>query len=275
MSTDLYKRGSPTRIAAAINVSPESFFEGSVAKGEMQLETAVRKAEAEGASLIDIGAMSTAPYKETRISAKEEMRRMTAAVASTHGVAQLPISADTQRANVAHAALEAGAALINDVSALRNDPEMARVIAGYHAGVILMANDDPELDERGRQPHEIVLDLLEQALERADQGGINREKIILDPGFGFFRHRSAAWYEFDMDLLKNLDKFRALGFPLMLGVSRKSFFRKVLGRAKAEDRLAGSLAVAVHAAQANVEWLRVHDVAETCDILKMTELLRD
>lgn len=266
---------APTRIAAAINVSPESFYAGSVAADSESLATAVRAAESEGALLIDVGAMSTAPYRDAHVSEDEEVRRMGLAVAAARSVRtcqEVLISADTQRAKVAEAALNAGAAIINDVSALA-DPAMGDLIASRGAGLILMANDSPSLDEAGQTPITIVMNLLSEAIARALKAGVPRSLIMIDPGVGFFRHRSLPWHEWDMEVLRHLGRLKRYGLPIFLGVSRKSFIGHHLQRPAAGERLAGSLAIAVYAANAGVEWLRVHDVRETADVLRMTALL--
>lgn len=263
----------PTRIAAAINLSPESFYKASIIADDT-IEQRVRTADAQGAEMIDLGAMSTAPYKETRISIEEEAARMERGVTITRRSTALPISADTQRAPVARIAIHKGASIINDVSALRGDPAMGELCASAGVRVILMANDDPELDEAGESPTVVVLRLLRQAIDRATAAGIIRENIILDPGIGFFRHRSIPWFEWDLELLRNLESFHQLGCPLMVGASRKSLFSKLLGREKPEQRLAGSLAVAAACANARIAWLRVHDVQETADVLRMLEMMR-
>lgn len=262
------------KLMTAINVSPESFFKGSVASQQEERSKAVALAVENGASMIDLGAMSTAPYKETQITEEEETERLVKAVKNALPLAgSVPISADTQRATVAHAALEAGATWINDVSALSHDPAMAETIAHYKAGAILMANETTTLDEAGRDPVSVVMLLLEEALNRARNAGINEEKIILDPGVGFFRNRSIPWHQWDLALLKNIPTFLTLGYPILIGASRKSFIGHLLHRPDPNDRLAGSLAVAQFAASQGAPWLRVHDIAQTRDILMMNSIL--
>lgn len=271
----LFAPGRRTRLMAVINVSPESFYQGSVRHGHDAVAKAAHYAEHCGAAMIDIGAMSTAPYKETWVEPEEEARRLCDGIKAVRSVTNLPISADTQRAAVAEAALAAGAQIVNDISGLRADPAMAGLVARRRAGVILMANERSDFDEAGRDPAGIVEMMLREALARAEAAGIPRGLTMLDPGFGFFRHRSIAWDQFDIALLRSLPKLRALGYSLLVGVSRKSFFAKVLGRNDPSDRLAGSLATAAWCALQGVEWLRVHDVAESCDVLRMMEILGD
>lgn len=262
-----------TRIMAVINASPESFYGGSVAVDAETIAAACRAAEAAGAHMLDVGAMSTAPYQHAHIAEDAEAARMAIAIAAARGASTLPISADTQRYAPARAALDAGANVINDVTALLTDPRVGDLIAERQCGVVLMANDDPKLDEAGESPTQVVTRLLASAIARAESHGIAREKIIVDPGVGFFRHRSIPWHEWDMELIRNAAEFRTLGCPVLIGVSRKSLFKKVLGREKPEDRLAGSLAVAGWCAAQGIEWLRVHDVAETRDVIEMQKLM--
>lgn len=258
---------------ATINASPESFHAGSVAATAEDVAAAVRRAEAAGAALIDIGAMSTAPYKDAYIPESAEIARMSMAVAAARAATGLPISADTQRAAVAEAALSAGANMVNDVSALADDPAMGEVIARHGAGVVLMARENEGLDEAGESPGAVVVRLLREGLDRARAAGIANERIILDPGIGFFRRRSIPWHEWDLELLRDLPHFRALGYPLLVGASRKSFIGRVLGHEDPARRLYGSLAVAAWAHAQEVEWIRVHDVAETRDVLAMLDLV--
>ena len=259
---------SSTQICAAINVSPESFHPGSVAAGSDALTAAVQRAVADGAAMIDIGAMSTAPYKEAWIDEAEEVRRAqqaltTARAAAPHAV----LSIDTQRAAVAKAAIERGATIINDISGLRADPAMAALAAASGARVILMANDSPDLEESGQSPVDVVCRVLLDAVDRALAAGLRRDQLIVDPGIGFFRKRSIPWHQWDCAILRDVSRIRALGFPVMVAASRKSFLGHILQQPNPADRLAGSLAVAALCHRERIDWLRVHDVAETRDVI--------
>jgi len=268
----VFIRHAPTRIMAAINASPESFYAGSVAASDDAIAKAVSRAEADGAELIDIGAMSTAPYKDAHVETEVEAERMARAVAAARRATKLPISADTQRAIVARAALDAGADIVNDVSALSADPGMATLIATRGAGAILMVCDSPSVVEEAQGPAEVVARLMREALARAIAAGIPPGRIMLDPGIGFFRQRSIPWHAWDMAVLGGIDTMK-IGAPLLVGASRKSFLGEVLGRARADDRLAGSLGVAAWCVARGVEWLRVHDVAETRDVIRIIQEL--
>lgn len=231
--------GLPVRLVGAINVSPESFHQGSVATGEDSLRAKAEQMAAEGADMLDIGAMSTAPYLRTEITEAEEAQRLTWAIGIVRKAVAVPISADTKRGRVALAALEAGADVLNDVSGLRHDPGMADVVARRAQGVILMAS---ETDPKARDPIETVRGLLEESLRIVWKAGVPDHRVVLDPGIGFFRQTAIPWHAWDCEVLQRLAELRALGRPLLVGVSRKSFIGKILGQADPRDRLAGSLA---------------------------------
>lgn len=272
MIAELFRAGAPTRIMAAINVSPESFFGGSVAADEATLARAVSAAQEAGAGILDLGAMSTAPYKETRISVEEETRRMAWAVEVSRRYTSLPISADTQRLEVARAAIEAGATIINDVSALQISPAIADLCARHGTGLILMASEYGPVPDGGNAPS-VVRELLRQAVARATEAGVPTNHLLVDPGIGFFRNRPAPWHAWDLELLRAPAEWRIPGVAALVGASRKSLLKQLLGRENPADRLAGSLAIAASCTRQGIEWLRVHDVAETADVIQMTRLL--
>jgi len=263
--------GLPVRIIGAINVSPESFYAASVARGTQALQRlAVRMVE-EGADVLDIGAMSTAPYVKGAIGEEQERRRLAAAVRAVHRVVNVPIAVDTQRATVAAACLQAGARIVNDISGLRYDPTMGSV-ARQAEGVILMACEERPSRE---PPLALVTGLLRLCLRRARQARIARERIVLDPGIGFFRRAAVPWYTIDCLLLSRLSRLRRLRRPLLVGVSRKSFIGKLTGRADPGQRLYGSIAAAAVAVYNGAALIRTHDVAATRDAVRMATALRD
>jgi dihydropteroate synthase len=262
--------GFPVRIVGALNVSPESFYPGSVVTGRRTLQRRAARLVEEGADIIDIGAMSTAPYRQGAISEPEEMRRLAAAIRAVHEVVGIPISADTQRSRVAAAALGAGAAIINDVSGLRCDPEMSRV-ARDAGGVILMAAEPGPSREA---PLVMIAALLRACLARARRAGIARDHTVLDPGIGFFRHAALPWHALDCVVLDQLGRLRRLGRPLLVGISRKSFIGKLTGRADPTDRLPGSLAAVAVAVYNGAALIRTHDVAATADAVRVAERVR-
>jgi dihydropteroate synthase len=263
--------GHPVRLAGAINVSPESFYQGSVATGEDSLRAKAEQMAAEGADLLDIGAMSTAPYLRTEITEAEEIQRLTWAIGIVRKAVAVPVSADTKRGGVALAALDAGADIINDVSGLRYDPGMAEIIARRAQGVILMAS---ETDPNARDPIETVRGLLEESLRVVWKAGVPDHRVVLDPGIGFFRQTAIPWHAWDCEVLRRLAELRALGRPLLVGVSRKSFIGKIVGQADPRDRLAGSLAATAIAVVNGAHLIRTHDVGPTREAVRMAEALR-
>lgn len=262
--------GLPVVVMGALNVSPESFYGGSVHGAPSALLDLGLAMVEEGAVLVDVGGRSTAPYLPTQISEDEESERLGAAVAALAGKLPVPISADTARARVARVALDAGARIVNDVSGLR-DPEMGRLVRERGASVVLMASPDgTSLGE----PLASVRRLLVEALGRAHAAGIPDEQIVLDPGIGFFREAPVPWDEWDIAVLGGLGALAGLGRPLAVGLSRKSFLGALTGRPEPAERLAGSLAATAVVVLNGAALIRTHDVAETVDAVRVAERLR-
>jgi dihydropteroate synthase len=260
---------APVRVMAVLNVSPESFYPGSVRGDAAALREAARRAVEEGADLIDVGARSSAPYGDTAVPLDEEVRRMTWAVEAVAAAVRVPVSADTSRAPVAAAALAAGARIVNDVSGLRGDPAMADM-AAQAQGVVLMASPDGADDE----PLALVRRLLADSLARAARAGIAPGDIVLDPGIGFFTSAAVPALPFNCAVLRRLAELDALGHPLLIGVSRKRFIGALTGRIDPAERLAGSLAATAAAVLRGAAVIRTHDVAATCDAVRVAEALR-
>ncbi len=274
----------PVRIMAVINASPESFYKGSVAGTAQEISRRVRQAIDEGADLIDIGGASTAPYLKVGVSEEVEMSRVLAAVHAaieTVGEGKTDISVDTVRASVADAALKSGASVINDVSGLKNDPEMPRVVRDRGASLLAMAHSSRDSKLR---PIPLIAHSLRQTLAIAERAGIDESRVVLDPGIGFFRNevgnrttslqKLMPWYEWDCEVIANLRKLRPLGRPIGVGVSRKSFLGGVLKVESAEDRLPGSLAVTAIAVMNGAQLVRTHDVRETLQAVRAAEAVR-
>jgi len=255
-----------------INVSPESFFKGSVFSSRDAIRRIAEQMTADGADMLDVGARGTAPYLQTEISVEEEMDRLVQAIQAIREVTDRPISADTQTAVVAQAALNVGASILNDVSGLAHDPEMATIATSYK-GVLLMANASATSAQG--DPVAVVKDALEAALQRANQAGIAPEHIVLDPGIGFFRDRAISWDSWDRIILQQLPTFRSWGRPLLLSVSRKSVIGKVLGYPDPADRLFGSLGLTALAVYQGAHLIRTHDIAATRDVVRIAEWLRE
>jgi len=261
---------SPVRLLAVVNVSPESFYPGSVRRDAAALRDVAQRFADEGADWIDIGAMSTAPYLETFVDEEEETRRLAWATEVVRAAVTIPLSADTSRAAPARAALAAGAAIINDVRGLGADADLATVAAAA-AGVILMASQD---DGPAATPVARVRRCLTAALARADTAGIARDRIVLDPGIGFFPRSGVSSTAFNCAVLRSLEDLADLERPLLVGVSRKSFLGELSGRADPAERLPASLAAAAIAVYHGAAAIRTHDVAATRDAVRVAAALR-
>lgn len=262
---------APVRVMGVLNVSPESFYQGSVQTTSQRIAATAEAMAGAGADIIDIGAMSTAPYLKTQISEEEETDRLASAVEAVASRVALPISVDTQRVKPAAAALAAGARIVNDVSGLKGDPDMASLIATAQVGAILMAH---EVTPGSGAPMQRIQAALAESLHLATQAGISTNHIVLDPGIGFFRQPAIPWYEWDCLVLRELAALRTLGLPLLIGVSRKSFIGKLLGTQATEERLVGSLACAAIAVNNGAHIVRAHDVKETLETVRIAERLR-
>ena len=257
-----------TRVMGILNVTPDSFSDGGL---YCEPERALARAEAmlaEGADLIDVGGQSSRPGSES-VPAEVEQARVLPVVREIVRRHNAPVSVDTYRAAVAAAALDAGAVMVNDISALRFDPDMAPLLAQRSAAVVLMhMQGTPRTMQRAPAYHHVIDDVygfLHERLQTAVQAGIERQRIVLDPGFGF-----GKTVAHNLDLLRGLDNLGALGQPLLVGTSRKSFLGRVLQR-PVDDRLGGSLASALWAAQQGAALVRVHDVGATVQALALLE----
>ena len=262
----------PVAVMGALNVSPASCYAGSVVTGGDDLLRAAERMAREGASILDVGAMSTAPYLSGSISASEEAERLGWAVDVLSSKLGVPVSADTSRAEPARAALEAGAAIINDVRGLTADTALAPLVARAGAGLILMASERGGAE--GQPPVDTVMELLDESLRLASQAGIREERVVVDPGIGFFRRRGIAWHEWDCAILAALGRLRDLRRPVCIGVSRKSFVGEIAGEPDPGRRLPGSLAAVTAAVLGGASLIRAHDVGETVQAVRVAEAIR-
>jgi len=254
-----------------LNVTPDSFSDGGkFATLDAAIEHGLRLA-AEGADLIDIGGESTRPGAPA-VSEEEELRRVVPVVRQLARRAGVPVSIDTTKAEVARAALDAGAEVVNDVSGLSRDPRLAAAVAESGAAVCLMHMRGTAADMQSHATYSDLLaevrDELRQAIVRARTAGIRQDRIALDPGLGF-----AKTAEHNLLLLRRLRELTELGRPLVVGASRKSFLGKLSGKPAAE-RLVGSVAAAVIAALHGAAIVRVHDVAATREALAVVDAVR-
>jgi dihydropteroate synthase len=264
---------APIAVMGALNVSPESFYPGSVHRQADDLLRAAAAMVEAGAALLDVGARSTAPYRAGDLGEPEEADRLERAVEVLASKLPVPISADTTRVEPAVRALRAGAVVLNDIRGLE-DGRMAEVAAGHGAALILMASPPDDTRSAGGDPLGTVHARLGAALARARAAGIPEERVVLDPGIGFFRHEAVSWDVWDTQVLAGLPALAALGRPLCVGVSRKSFLGAITGRHDPGERLAASLAATTVAVMHGAALIRTHDVAETLDAVRVAERLR-
>jgi dihydropteroate synthase len=265
----------PVALVGVLNVSPESFYAASIHTTSDDLVRAADEMVAAGAALLDVGAMSTAPYRDTRIGEAEEADRLAAAVGRLHAKFDVPVSADTSRLGPARAALDAGAAVLNDVTGLRGDAAMASLIAARGAGVIVMARASaPGTAGPGDRPIDVVAAWLQESLEIAHRAGVPEDRIVVDPGIGFFRDGPMPWFEWDASVVAHLDALRRLGRPIGVGVSRKSFIGALTGRDDPGERLAGSLAATAIAVHNGAALVRTHDVGACRDAVLVAAAMR-
>jgi len=260
--------GRPVRISAAINVSPESFYKKSVATTPKEIEAMVLSATEEGADLLDVGGMSSAPYLDPHVSVGEEMERVVSAIRLMRDLTDLPISIDTQRAAVAQAAVNVGATIVNDVSGLLSDPPMAKAVSELGVSLIITAR---EIRPHVGSPLDRVLIALRKSLGICRSNGVDPDKVVVDPGIGFVRDESIPWYQRDVEVLRDLRGLEDLGRPIHVGLSRKSFIGELLGKKEPAERLHGSLAATAVAGYNGADVIRTHDVKETVEVVRLSE----
>ena len=252
-----------------VNVTPDSFSDGGVNCRPEDAIASARRMLDEGAAIVDIGGESTRPGAEA-VSVEEELRRV---VPVLEGLSGAQVSIDTSKAEVARAAFALGAELVNDVTALRGDPELAGVVAGADAYLCLMhMKGEPRTMQADPRYGDVVAEVasfLEERLAFAVEAGIPEERICLDPGIGFGKS-----VEHNLELVRRLDVLVALGRPVLIGLSRKRSLGRLVGDPEATTgSLAVSLAAAVAAYEHGATILRVHDVRETVEALTVAEAL--
>ena len=263
--------GKQTYVMGILNLTPDSFSGDGLAEETLTQEQIVeravalaRKFVAEGASMIDVGGESTRPHFAP-ISVEQEHARVLPVIKAlyTDLSREIMISIDTYKAEVARQALDAGTCIINDIWALRHDPDMAALAGERGVPIVLMAN------MRGYQRHEIVSDIvrfLAHSIDLALAAGVAWERIIIDPGIGF-----GTTPEENVTLLRRLDELRVLGRPILLGTSRKSTIGQVLGGLPVSERLEGTAATVALGIAQGADIVRVHDVHEMTRVVKMSD----
>jgi dihydropteroate synthase len=265
--TSVEKRFPRPSVMGIVNVTPDSFSDGGVNFRSEDAIASARRMVEEGAAIVDVGGESTRPGAEP-VSVHEELRRVVPVLEGAAG--ELPVSIDTAKAEVARRALELGAELVNDVTALRSDPALAGVVAEAGTYVCLMhMQGEPRTMQAAPRYADVVSEVvsfLEERLNFAVDAGIHEEHICVDPGIGF-----GKTVEHNFELIRRLNEIGALGRPVVVGVSRKSSLGKILGDPDATTGpLSASLAAAVAAYERGATILRVHDVKEHVEALTVT-----
>jgi dihydropteroate synthase len=260
----------PALVMGVVNVTPDSFSDGGKFFDPRAAVEHGLKLAAQGAEILDVGGESTRP-RATPVSEDEELRRVIPVIEELAARVKIPLSIDTMKPAVARVAIAAGASIVNDVAANREDDAMARVVAEYGAGYVLMhMQGTPETMHVNPVYTDVVREVGEffsRKIQRLSDCGITREQVIVDVGIGF-----GKTLEHNLLLLGALRSFTKLERPLLLGVSRKSFIGKLLG-AETPDRLPAALACAALAVAAGAQIIRTHDVAETVQAIRMTEAI--
>jgi len=264
--------GARTLVMGIINVTPDSFADGGVRLDPDVAIAGAIKMVADGADLIDIGGESTRPGAP-EVPADEELRRISPVLEGLRGRVKVPVSIDTYKAAVAERALDLGAVIVNDISALTYDRELAGVVARRRAAVVLMHNRGRSADMYAQAHYEdvageIVRDLRAR-IRDAEAAGIPRDAIIVDPGLGFAKRA-----EHTFEALANLSALAALERPILCGPSRKSFLRAALGDVPARERLWGSAAAVTAAVLLGAHIIRVHDVTEMVQVIRVADRIR-
>ena len=273
--TESFVWGKRTYIMGILNVTPDSFSDGgdfnTLETGLMQAKKMVKA----GADIIDIGGQSTRPGAEV-VSIDEELNRILPIIkflrSQKNICAEIPISVDTTRAIVAEKAIEAGTNLINDISAGTYDDEMFSVVADLKVPIILMhIRGTPKTMQKLTDYQDLIGEIykfLESRIEVAVKAGIEREKIIIDPGIGFAKN-----YEQNLEIIRNLSRFKSLNCPILVGLSRKSFIGQILNQPDAKQRVWGTAAGCVAAIAQYIDILRVHDVKEMSEVCQVADVI--
>jgi dihydropteroate synthase len=264
--------GEHTLVMGILNVTPDSFSDGGL---YFDADAAVARAvamEAAGANIIDIGGESTRPGS-VGISVNEEMRRILPVIEKLRGRIRIPISVDTSKANVAEAAAAAGAEILNDVTGLRNDPRIAEVARRRKLGLILMhMRGTPRTMQKAPFARDVIRDLtsgLRRSVAMALKAGVARSQIVVDPGIGFGKS-----HEQNCEIIQRLGDVARLGFPVLVGTSRKSFLGTALKRDAGKDRIWGTATTVTASILQGAHIVRVHDVAEMAQVARVADVVR-
>ncbi len=265
---DLVEAEGRPLVMGILNITPDSFYPGSRTPDVKAALERARTMVEQGAQILDVGGESTRPGSEP-VPEDEELDRVLPVVEALEAHLDVPVSVDTRKAGVAEACLDAGATIVNDISAARDDERMHEVVADHGADLVLMhMQGRPKTMQRDPYYENVVAQVTDFLLARAGQAeaaGVPREAIVIDPGLGFGKR-----LQDNLALLRATATLSELGYPLLIGASRKSMFKQLLGR-ELDERLAGSLAVAAYGTTQGAHVLRVHDVRETRDVVRVIQ----
>ena len=260
----MFEFSKKTYIMGILNVTPDSFSDGGRYN---DVKTALERAlemQSQGADIIDIGGESTRPGY-TLVSDQDEIDRVSEVIKTLSDSMDIPISIDTYKSNVADCALKLGASIVNDIWGLQKDPDMARVVAQNDAYVVVMHNQDGTDYETDIM--EEIRRFLKKSIEIAISAGVDKEKIILDPGIGFGKTSQQ-----NIEVMGRLEELKSLGYPILFGTSRKSMIGKILDL-PSNERVEGTVATTVIGIEKGVDIVRVHDVKENCRAAKVADAI--
>jgi dihydropteroate synthase len=267
------KLGERTLVTGVLNITPDSFSDGGA---HYDIDAAVARAldiERQGANIIDIGAESTRPGSEG-IAAQEELVRLLPVLDNLRGKLKIPISVDTSKSHVAEAAAELGAEIVNDVTGLRSDPRIAEVVRRRRLGLVLMhMRGVPGTMQKRPFARDVLRDVttgLRRSIALARRAGVAKSQLLIDPGIGFGKS-----YPQNYELLARLSELARLGYPLVVGTSRKTFIGRAMGGAPVSERAWGTAATVAASILGGAHIVRVHDVAEMVQVARVTDAILD
>ena len=268
-------------IMGILNISPESFYKKSIKSTKSEISKYLSDMEENGANIVDIGGMSTAPYLKTIVSEKIESERITKTIKIIQNLSDIPISVDTCRASVAKDALELGINVINDISGLKYDKNMPKIIEKYNPSVILCPYSKQLVKGNSIS---VTKNLLNESIMIAKNAKISKDKIVVDPAIGFFRRSSdvknklpytkidSDWAQRDVEIIKKL-KLLKTNFPILVSISNKSFIGKLLGKENPADRNIGTAIAEMLSIINGASIIRTHNPQITSDVIKLTKSL--
>jgi dihydropteroate synthase len=262
-----------TYIVGILNVTQDSFSDGGLYFDKSAaIKRAIQMVE-EGADIIDIGGESTRPGAEP-VTVEEELRRTIPVIEVLAKEINVPISIDTYKSEVAKKALDAGASIVNDISGLRFDPEMAKVVSEYKVPVVIMHIKGRPKDMQQNPVYEAlipeVMDYLREGIRLAKESGVSEDKIIIDPGIGF-----GKTFNQNLEIINNLREFTLLEKPILIGLSRKAFIGKILGNVSVTDRLEGTAAAVAISIMNGANIIRVHDIREMVRVARVADAIKN